>query len=188
MLTTDNTYDKKPFLYKKFLLHKNHVSDGGVDKWKHNLDDYQARSIDQALGLIDEIHNNAWPSAAFIFDMDFFHWNTDQISEDDIFILHEGEMCIIWGPYFHIPKGRWRATYQIHIVEDVGPTRMKLDVVSGDTIVAMKEAPVSHALPDEFVIEFYHDDHFRPIELRVHSIDDGKMCQFRFSGVRLERF
>lgn len=187
-MTAGDNYERNPDLYNKFLLHKNHVSDGAVDKWKCNLDSHQARSIDQALRSIDEIHQRIWPSGDIFFAMDFFHWNTEQISENEIFILPEGEMCIIWGPYFHIPKGRWRATYQIQVLEDVGRTRMRLDVVSGEKIVGMKEVAISNSLPDEFVVDFYHDDHFRPIELRIHSIDDRKVCRFKFSGVCLQIF
>src|ERR1700710_1521089 len=38
---------------------------------------------------------------------------------------------LIWGPYLHLPKGRWRASMEFEVVGNLSPNQVIADVLVG---------------------------------------------------------
>jgi hypothetical protein len=98
--------------------------------------------------------------------------------------------CIVWGPYLCLPIGRWRATLECEVVDNISGNEIEADVC-----IALEVAANGHAyLPTlglfRFSLEFEVADPSLTIELRLHLLKgaiEGKLGLRKVTVERIER-
>ncbi len=116
-------------------------------------------------------------------------------------LLHESDEHIvnkhlIYGPYVHLPRGRYRATFGLHLKGLYGwpKSTIKIDVARDNVAVARmrlgrKDLSSGKVLPslDFEVDRDIHDDQVDKYEFRVHVSGLSLFGALQFSGVRVDQ-
>lgn len=167
--------------------HPNHISDGRTGKWEERLTDLHREIIEAALLPLDDgrdLSTDAilWPPA-------LFHRKNPDGREDARLVNSDGKAdCLVWGPDFFLPAGRWKAEFLME--PDAGDFTVKIDInvpVPDRGVLGLKTFELRGSEAQEFSVEFDQVAHSHPIEARIHSVSDGQFGSFRFSGIRLIR-
>ncbi|MFJ6323138.1 MULTISPECIES: hypothetical protein [unclassified Rhizobium] len=109
--------------------------------------------------------NIFWPQEAFL--------SGDSLGNalDDLIDLTGGARCLIYGPYLHLPTGRWNARFLFDVEEDCYGQIFTLEIHATDLLGKLRVCPqgtgsFEAAVPVEVV------DPRAPIEVRV-MMDSG---------------
>lgn len=79
--------------------------------------------------------------------------------------------CLMWGPYVHLPEGRWLAKCQLEVAHNPSGARIAVDVLAGDKQVALVQAtlPIQGVFASEIAFDV---ERFNwRIELRLHLLE-----------------
>lgn len=79
--------------------------------------------------------------------------------------------CVLYGPYMHLPPGRWSARLSLDLAECEGEQPFTVEVICGE-VIARGGFHANGSGSLEVAIEFSHRDPHVPIELRLF-LGDG---------------
>ena len=161
--------------------HPNHVGDGRVGKWRDRL---VAATQSMVSGCLTPLASpELWKHEAIRWSADLFSYGNEKDEPQIVELECEGDSRIlVFGPYLHLPCGRWRATPLVEPTAGGCGPRITADVYlpnSGRESLASREARA----PD-LSLRFDHHDHFQPVEVRLASVA-GSKGGIRFSGCEL---
>jgi hypothetical protein len=94
--------------------------------------------------------------------------------------------CIYYGPYFALPRGRWRATLAIEASDCLSDNQIMIDVTSGDVLAILKAT-----LPSQGVcgceMQFEIRNPSTPVEIRLHLLTGAIEGCLMLRSIRLDR-
>jgi hypothetical protein len=165
--------------------HPNHIGDGVSGKWRYRLNDRSRHVVEGCLNPL--CYQDYWQNYPLIWRTELFEDESGLFDRPEKHIRTTGvRSLLVWGPYLHLPRGRWRATPRLK-GDDTGHT-VKLEVEAflpwrNDTI-AFGIGSVNQGDSLELTIEFDHFDHFQPLELRIWGLAHSS-GSVSFSGWQL---
>jgi len=92
---------------------------------------------------------------------------------------------LTFGPFLHLPPGRWSARYQFEVDEDPVGNLMEFDVVNGGTILFSGRTMVEDAGKFGFDCEFEMEESRLPVENRAILAEGSIGGLFRPIGISL---
>jgi hypothetical protein len=93
---------------------------------------------------------------------------------------------IYYGPYFALPKGRWRAELTIEVAECLSDNQIAIDVVSGDVLAEFRtQLPPQGVYGCEIAFEIVKPSN--PVEIRLQLVTGAIEGVLMLHGVRLRR-
>lgn len=119
----------------------------------------------------------SWPRAAF------FSGDRPGGSLDDSLDLTGGARCIIYGPYFHLPPGRWNAKLAFDIDEDCYGQIFTIEVHSGETLGKLRVCPQGTGSFEASMLVDVVDPR---IAIEVRFMMDSGAIEGRLSGWTVE--
>jgi hypothetical protein len=165
--------------------HPGHIGDGRIGKGRERLPPEQFQAISDCFrslsaGDLQSDQRIRWSSALF--------WYADRrtASLQETLDFGGDDACLIYGPYFYLPIGRWRAVPQVEPVSSNDFITFKIDVLIGQ-VLEVRTVTLPTKWPDKIAIEFNHVNHNVPIEIRFYSVGDGRKARLKFAGVELIR-
>jgi hypothetical protein len=166
--------------------HPNHVGDGRVGKWRDRLE--PATQIAVTGCLTPLASPELWKQRTIRWSADLFHYGVERDDAPQVDLECDGvPRFLVYGPYLHLPRGRWRATPLVEAGTAGQDVRVAVDVHlphSGREPLVRREATVGREPDSEVSLCFDHDDHFAPVEVRLHSVT-GSVGSLRFLGCDL---
>lgn len=94
---------------------------------------------------------------------------------------------LTFGPFLHLPPGRWSARYQFEVDEHPAGNLMEFDVVNGDNVLVSRRAQVHDAGKFGFDCEFEMEESRLPIENRAILAEGSIGGFFKPIGILLNR-
>ncbi len=121
-----------------------------------------------------------WPPAVFIST------NPKGQPIDGPLSLVGGRRCLIFGPYFHLPTGRWKASIQFGVSENISGNVLRVDVFSGEVLA---EASARLPIEGRFAcdIEFVIREPRLPLEIRLFNDEGAIEGVFELLGIVVTR-
>lgn len=99
-----------------------------------------------------------------------------------------GRRCFLFGPFFHVPAGRWRATVDFEVRDNVSGNVLKVDVYTDKVIMeASTRLPVEGRFT--FDIVFPVEEPRLPLQIRLFNEQgaiEGEFELHRISVVRID--
>lgn len=164
--------------------HPNHVGDGKVEKWNGRLPPERAEAYLHAFAALCSGYYREPGAIGWTCDFFRYHDERDAIGSQEL--AASDAVCLVHGPHFYLPAGRWRAVFALRPRDDATPPRLQIEIISeGVQVLAMKQTTVASAEGDGCSLEFEARDHMLPLEARVHSTGQGPVAVI-FEGVSLE--
>lgn len=96
--------------------------------------------------------------------------------------------CLIFGPYLHLPAGRWMAKYRFACTRNVSGNTFLIDVVSNLEVRNADVFELREAGEFQHSIAFTHEDPWHALELRIVLSRGSIDGNFELLGLELERF
>ncbi|HEX8047182.1 hypothetical protein [Rhizobium sp.] len=119
----------------------------------------------------------SWPRETF------FSGDRPNESIEDSIDLTGGARCIIYGPYFHLPPGRWSAKLAFNIDEDCYGQIFTIEVHSGETLGKLRVCPEGTGSFETTM----HVDIVEPqIPIEIRFMMDSGAIEGRLSGWTVE--
>jgi hypothetical protein len=161
--------------------HPNHVGDGRIRKWTDRLSALSSEAHLKAFAALAE--GEYRQEGSISWKPEFFSYH-DAAEANGPRSLNAAEpVCLVFGPYFYLPPGRWRASVAL---EADTAALLRVEIVSETrNVLAMRQVTISSASDATCVLEFEVCDHTLPLEARVHSITSDP-TGVRFGGVALD--
>jgi hypothetical protein len=75
--------------------------------------------------------------------------------------------CLTFGPYFHLPRGHFRATIEIEVAGNFSQNRMGVDIYNGRLLLAIGDMTLPPSGVYEFALEFEVTDTASQMEIRL---------------------
>ena len=94
---------------------------------------------------------------------------------------------LTFGPFLHLPPGRWRARYQFKVDGHPLDNLMEFDIVNGSNVLDSRRAPVDAPGRFGFDCEFEIEDSRLPVENRAILAEGSIGGFFRPIGILLNR-
>ncbi|WP_156839930.1 hypothetical protein [Novosphingobium aquimarinum] len=161
--------------------HPNHVGDGRVRKWTDRLSAQASEAYCEAFAALSKGEYRQDGSIRWQPELFSYH---DAADADGARSLTAAEpACLVFGPYFYLPPGRWRASVALE-ADTVAPLRVEI-VSETRVVLAMRQVTISSASDGTCVLDFEVADHTLPLEARVHAMTSDPLT-VRFGGVGLE--
>ncbi len=95
--------------------------------------------------------------------------------------------CVIWGPYLYLPAGRWRATVECEVVDNISGNEIEADICIALEVSANGRAYLPALGLFAFSLEFDVVDPSRRIELRLHLLKGAIEGRLGLRRVTVER-
>lgn len=119
----------------------------------------------------------SWPRETF------FSGDRPNESIEDSIDLTGGARCVIYGPYFHLPPGRWTVNLAFNIDEDCYGQIFTIEVHSGETLGKLRVRPEGTGSFEATM----HVDIVEPqIPIEVRFMMDSGAIEGRLSGWTVE--
>lgn len=166
--------------------HEGHVGDGECGKWRQRLAPDDQEAVIGALG--SDLSHFEPPKSIFWSPKLFTYFDERSGADTETFECRGEEQPFFWGPYQHLPAGRWRIAPRIELEGQDCPITVRIDTfipVPGRDVIALRIINLPAASPERLVMEFDHHDHLEPLELRLSAIADGRCGRIRFRGADL---
>lgn len=124
-----------------------------------------------------------WPAAAFCAG------DQEEGQPTGLLDLTGPARCLIYGPYFALPQGRWIARPRFEAIGLVGGNELLIDVVAEGEGAALAAGSLTLSSPGRFscALPFAVDSPRLPIEIRFSLTQGAIDGQFRLEEVRLDR-
>lgn len=164
--------------------HPGHVGDGRIDKWADRLSPHFSEAYVAAFAALcsGEYHR---PGAVSWRPELFRYHDARQADSQQTLATHNAE-CLVHGPHFYLPAGRWRATFLLEPVDADAPANLRTEIVGESVeVLAMRHTVIGGGIDLDCRVEFDVRDHMMPLEARVHSLAN-EAVKVRFDGVDLE--
>lgn len=94
---------------------------------------------------------------------------------------------LTFGPFLHLPPGRWNARYHFEVDEHLAGNLMEFDVVNGTNVLVSHRVLVDGAGKFGFDCEFDMDESRLPVENRAILAEGSIGGLFRPAGIWLNR-
>ena len=160
--------------------HPHHIGDGLVGKHKTRVDRATRKMISGCLLPFTKL--NEWRDEKIRWSPNLFHLSREETKADNIVLRWtEAGKNLVYGPYLHLPAGRWRAR---PLISSFKPTTVHADVYLPDSDQhPLAEADMSLRLGrrSNAGLDFDHVNHSQPIEVRLSSVSN-KPGSVRFGG------
>jgi hypothetical protein len=163
--------------------HAGHVGDGESGKWQQRLEPDAQGAV---MGALRPHMSGDWREGIVEWSSKLFH-RDERCSGIELECEGE-ERGLIWGPYLHLPAGRWRVTPRIESCSPSQPISIRVDTfipVAGREVIALRVVNLPVSSEERMIMEFDHYNHLEPVEIRIASIADGRRGRIMFSGVEL---
>jgi hypothetical protein len=162
--------------------HPGHVGDGRVGKWRDHLNTANRDIVNGCLSPLTA--PGLWQKQPLHWSAELFETAIGAPEQATVTILpaqDSGLFC--WGPYLHLPTGRWRATPSVRHVSWWKSHSVEADVYLpwSDHQLAQTRGAIGHGRSYDLAVDFEHYDHYQPVELRLRSLVDAGPSIF-FSG------
>ena len=154
--------------------HPNHLGDGATGKWRERLDETSREIVE---GCVSPMASRGlwngrplvWPAPLFQGPHGFFERPRTVLSFGE-----EAEL-VAWGPYLHLPCGHWRALPSLCPAQARHTSTIEVEAYSPwfDRTLASGIGPVRQEGASDLVLDFKHNDHFQPLELRMRSLSNA---------------
>lgn len=95
--------------------------------------------------------------------------------------------CILWGPYVHLPMGRWRAQAAIAVRENFSGNTLQIKVVRALSTYAEVNASLQPSGAFEFDMEFEIDEPIDPLEITFTLKEGAIEGALRLIGMSFSR-
>lgn len=154
--------------------HPNHLGDGVSGKWRERLDEAGRAVIDGCVAPIAS--RSLWSGQPVIWPAQMFENDGGHFERPEITLTFEHDPKLLaWGPYLHLPCGRWRAVPKLRTDRRFGLPRVEVEAYSPwfDRVYASAAGPVRREGTRDLVLDFEHRDHFQPLELRIRSLPNA---------------
>ena len=125
-------------------------------------------------------HTFSWPSSVFLSAEEKGAPVAGPIS------LMGGARCFLYGPYFHLPAGRWKATADFSVADNGSGNRLKLDVFT-DQVVFEGSCPLPAQGSFRLSVTFEVTEPRLPVQLRFFNEDGAIEGQFDLHEVSISR-
>lgn len=161
--------------------HPRHVGDGRIRKWTDRLSAPVSEAYLEAFAALSK--GEYRQDGAICWKPEFFSYH-DAADANGPRLLSAAEPgCLVFGPYFYLPSGRWRARVALE-ADTVAPLRVEI-VSETRNVLAMRQVTISSASDATCDLEFEVGDHTLPLEVRVHALASDPVA-VRFGGVGLD--
>jgi hypothetical protein len=97
-----------------------------------------------------------------------------------------GRRCFLFGPFFHLPRGLWKATVDFAVRDNLSGNMLKVDVYT-DEVVMEASARLPIAGRFSFSIVFPIEEPRLPVQLRLFNEQGAIEGEFEIMGVRVSR-
>jgi hypothetical protein len=97
-----------------------------------------------------------------------------------------GRRCFAFGPYFHLPAGRWQVTVDFEVSENVSGNILKIDAYT-DGVIAEGTARLPREGRFKCRIEIVIDEPRLPLQVRLFIEEGAIEGRFTLHGVNVER-
>lgn len=166
--------------------HAGHVGDRECGKWRLRLRPDDQEAVIGALGTdltsLDPARTIFWSPKLFTF------FDERQGASEEVLPCSGEDQALVWGPYQHLPTGRWRINPLVRLEDEERPVTIRLDTfipIPGRDVLALRMVNLPVSSPERLEMEFDHHDHLQPLELRIASAADHRSGALRFSGAEL---
>ena len=166
--------------------HPGHVGDGESGKWQHRLPPEDQEAVIGAVG--SDLHDNAATRCVHWSAKLFTYHDGRSAAANEMLACEGDDRALLWGPYQHLPSGRWQVSPQIRLRDLDRTISIKTDVfipVTGRDQLSLRVLNLPAASPERMIMEFDHHNHAEPVELRISSIADGRTANVEFAGADL---
>ncbi len=165
--------------------HPNHVGDGRIGKWRERFDEATRDTLEGCLAPL--VSRELWQHHEICWSGRLFQYNGGESAEAVVELTCDGSSrSLVYGPYLHLPRGRWEASPIIQTSSKWHEVQITADVFlpnTGKDPIA-RQGAVRGRRTENLTIEFDHGDHFQPVEVRLKSVA-GSRGDIRFSGCSL---
>ncbi|MGE3916678.1 MAG: hypothetical protein AB7F78_13360 [Hyphomicrobiaceae bacterium] len=97
-----------------------------------------------------------------------------------------GRRCIAFGPYLHLPAGRWTATVEFEVMDNVSGNALKVDIFT-DRILEEVTSPLPREGRFRCAVTFTVDEPRLPLQVRLFVEEGAIEGRFVLYGVTVER-
>ena len=168
-----------------------HAASRGTGHRSADTDDFAFQAVVKACGgLLSHVRDGTaataiWPVSLYLDYVSNSRPATEQTE------LTGPERCLFYGPYLHLPVGRWVADLNLELSGRHGPTQLQADVFCdghgiNETIIQMlPQIPDNGRFNLNFAFDL--DDAFKPIQIRLFTKGGEIEGRLRFGGVKLRQ-
>jgi hypothetical protein len=127
----------------------------------------------------------SWPVSLYLDDISNSRPATDETE------MTGPERCLFYGPYLHLPVGRWEADLTLELSGRRGPTVLQADVFCDGYGINEHIVRMQPVFPENgrFNVSFTFDvdDAFKPLQIRLGTKGGEIEGRLRFGGVKLRQ-
>jgi hypothetical protein len=97
-----------------------------------------------------------------------------------------GARCFVFGPYFHLPAGRWRAEVKFSVADNISGNKLKVDVFT-DSVIFQDSCTLPAQGSFQLTLTFDVIEPRLPIQLRFYNERGAIEGRFDLHGVTVTR-
>ena len=94
---------------------------------------------------------------------------------------------LLYGPYLHLPVGRWILNGSLSVIGNDSRNVIQIDINSGELGLAKVKAPLPAEGDFSFEIDFAVDEPREPMQLRIHILEGAIEGTLFLSSVKMSR-
>jgi hypothetical protein len=94
--------------------------------------------------------------------------------------------CLTFGPYFHLPKGRWNVRFTFHSAGNISSNTLGFDIAADHEVKVDQYFDVTASGKFAFDCEFTVDDPYAYLEFRTYVLRGAIEGQFRPLSLTIE--
>lgn len=164
--------------------HPNHVGNGRSEKWSGRM---SSRRSEAYVGAFAALATGDYRQrGAVSWRPELFSYHDARDAEGIQALAAARAECLVSGPHFYLPAGRWRAGFGLEVREGTAPGPVQLEIISDSVhVLAMRRTTPEAVCASACTLDFEVRDHMLPLEARVHSLENERV-NLHFEGVDLE--
>jgi hypothetical protein len=97
-----------------------------------------------------------------------------------------GRRCFLFGPFFHVPSGKWRATVAFEVCGNVSGNVLKVDIYT-DHVITEATTPLPAHGRFKFDVDFHVEEPRLPLQIRLFNEQGAIEGEFELIGIGLAR-
>lgn len=90
---------------------------------------------------------------------------------------------LLYGPYFHLPKGKWDANVVFSVADNISGNRLFVELMSGMDLLVGKRATLPEQGRFQIILSFEVEEPRDPIQLRMSTLEGAIEGVLSLDGV-----
>lgn len=165
--------------------HPGHIGDGESGKWQRCLEPDEHEALLSALG--SDLSRTDCPATIEWSPKLFTYYDERSATSSERLDCDGSARALVWGPYMHLPVGRWQVRPRVALKSLDQPVSLRIDIYlpsSPREQVALRVVNLPTA-DERLTMEFDHFNHLEAVEMRISSLAERRCSQCEFKGAEL---